>query len=292
MNIKDFFNSLTPEQIEQKNNEQFEENKRVYIEFKGAYEKGECSLCHSKLDNFSENNPCFHWFLKPNGIKKKDFKKYLSTPINYFQFDSYIRWMANLDKPFRNINDLKEEMNPSKVAEYTVKYKNIEWTISISENDKKGHLNSNYAEFPHFHIQMKVDNQIFIRFNDFHIPLSEADIFTFTALEEASDKIEWRNSFGEGMAILEDIDSLEQIDHLMTRTDDIENGTFNTGTMVQMPQGETMDGETLEKIFEESRKTKKPIRHLINKYFPQAKIITEIRPGDGVPEIKKRNTRK
>lgn len=292
MNIKDFFNSLTPEQIEEGNRKQLEENQRVYNEFKAAYEKGHCSLCKKGLNFFDPEHPCFHWFLKPEGIRKKHFKKYLADPIGFFRFDSYIRWVANLEEPFKNINDLKDEMNPAKVTEYTVKYKNIEWSINIGQTDIEGHTNSKNADFPHFHIQMKVDDDVFLRFNDFHIPLSEEDIFTFTALKEASDKVVWKNSFGEGMSILEDEEVLEKLDELMKRTDDVDNATFNTGTMIQMPEGESMSGEMLDKIFKESKETGTPVRHLIKKYYPKAGIVTEIKPGDGVPQISKRNKRK
>ncbi|HSZ87696.1 MAG TPA: hypothetical protein VK787_16800 [Puia sp.] len=169
MNIKNFFDSLIPEQIEEGNRLQLEENLRVYEEFKAAYKIGNCSLCTQPLKEFESNKPCFHWFLRPQGIKKKHFQKYLSTPIGFFRFDSYMRWIANLETPFKKINDLKSQMNPAKVIEYTIKYKNIEWSINIGRTDRIGYANTKNANFPHFHLQMKIDNNIFIKFNDFHI---------------------------------------------------------------------------------------------------------------------------
>lgn len=292
MKVKNFFDRLTPEQIIEGNKKQLEENIRVYDEFKAAYKIGKCSLCGQSLIEFISFKPCFHWFLRPHGIKKKHFTKYLSTPIGFFRFDSYMRWIANLEAPFKNINDLKSEMNPAKVTEYTIRYKNIEWSISVGKTDRFGHTNSQNANFPHFHIQMKVDNNIFIKFNDFHIPLSDEDIFTFRALEEAPEKVVWKNTFGQGMSIIEDEEELEQLDSLMIRTDDLENATFDTSTLVQMPEGETMDGDILNKIFKESKETGIPVRHLLKKHFPQASFMTEIRPGDGVPQMSKRTPRK
>ncbi len=292
MEVKKFFDSLTPEQIEEGNKRQLENNIRVYEEFQAAYKIGKCSLCGHGLSEFVSYKPCFHRFLRPHGIKKKHFNKYLSTQIGFFRFDSYMRWIANLERPFANINDLKGEMNPAKVIEYTIKFKNIEWSINIGKNDRIGHLNSQNANFPHFHIQMKVDNNIFIKFNDFHIPLSDEDIFTFRAMEEAPDKVVFKNTFGQGMSIIEDEEMLKQLDALMTRTDDIANAPFNTSTLVQMPAGETMDGDLLNQIFKESKKTGVPVRHLLKKHFPQASFMTEIRPGDSVPEISKRTPRK
>jgi ssDNA-binding Zn-finger/Zn-ribbon topoisomerase 1 len=291
MDIREFFNSLTPEQIEEGNKKQLEENQRVYNEFKAAYKKGICSLCGKPMNSFEEDKPCFHWFLKPDGIKKKHFKKYLSTPIGFFRFDSYIRWIANIEEPFKNINDLQSEKNPAKVSEYTVKYNDIEWSINIGQKDRHGHLNSKNANFPHFHLQMKAGNNVFLRFNDFHIPLSDEDIFTFRAIEEASDKVVWRNTFGEGISILENEESIEQLDKLMKRTDDIKNATFNTSSMIELPEGVTISDEMLNKMIEESKESEIPLRHIVKKYYPESNIITEIRPGDGVPKISKRKKR-
>lgn len=53
-----------------------------------------------------------------------------------------------------------------------------------------------------------------------------------------------------------------------------------------------MSGEVLSKIYEESRRTKIPVRKLIKKYYCEATVTTEVRPGEGVPEMKKRNKRK
>lgn len=291
MDIKQFFDNLTSKQIEDGNKQQFDQNLRFYNDFKAAFKKGVCFLCKQDLTEFTSSQPCFHWFLRPHGIKKKHFNKYLSTPIGFFRFDSYIRWVANHSSPFKNINDLKSEMNQSKLIEYTARYKNIEWSISISRTDRFGHINTS-VNFPHFHFQMKIDGLIFIKYNDFHIPLSEEDIFTFRALEEAPDKVIWTNSFGEGMSIIEDQELLEKLDKKMIRTEDFENATFNTSTLFQMPESQTINGELLNQILEESRETGIPIRHLMKKYFPEANIITEISPGNGVPDIAARSQRK
>jgi hypothetical protein len=79
MDIIDFINGLTPEQIDEGNKRQLEENIRVYNEFKAAYVKGYCSLCSHPINHFDESRPCFHWFLRPDGIRKKHFDNYLSS---------------------------------------------------------------------------------------------------------------------------------------------------------------------------------------------------------------------
>jgi hypothetical protein len=289
--LRKHIQSFPPEYIAKKNAEQLEENEKMFTEFKDAYSKGCCSLCGNKLDYFHPAETCFHWFLKPNGIKKKDFKDYLKEPLGFFRLESYFRWMATLDKFLKNINDLSGDISYSKIREVTIKYKNLEWALNFGQTDLEGHIGSKNADFPHFHLQMLVDGQPFIRFNDFHIPFSDADLFDLRLMEEANDLIDFQHSQGPGMSFIEDEEFLKELDEFSKVPENLENATFNTQSMIVMPDGKTMSGDMLSKIFEESRITKTPVRHLVRKYFPDAKILTQIEPTDDTPEMKKRNKR-
>lgn len=288
--LRKHIQSFSPDYIAQKNEEQLEENKKMFAEFKDAYSKGCCSLCGNKLDYFHPAETCFHWFLKPSGIKKKDFKYYLQEPIGFFRLESYFRWMATLDKFLKNINDLSEEISDSKIREVTIKYKNIEWALNFGKTDLEGHSGKN-SDFPHFHIQMLVDGLPFIGFNDFHIPFSDADLFNIKLMFEASDLIEFQHNQGPGMSFIENEEFLNEIDKFSKIPENIENATFNTQSLIVMPDDETISGDMLSKIFEESKKTKNPVRHLVKKYYPNAKIITQVEPTDDTPEMKRRNKR-
>lgn len=288
--IKDFMNSLTPEQIEEGNKKQEAKNKEIYLEFSDAYSKGCCFLCGMKLDYFSPSETCFHWFLKPSDIKKKHFKEYLSDDIGFFKLESYFRWLAHIEKPFKNINDLKCETTESKLLETTIKYKNIEWTLTYGKSDLEGHKDSKNANYPHFHLHMLVDGLPFIRFNDFHIPFSNEDLFNIEFLKQ--DNVLLRNSQAPGMTdILEDSEMLEKLDEHLTLPEDEEDAILIFSTMIQMPEGKSMSGEEVAEILEESKRTKRPVRHLIKEYFPDASIVSEVTPADGVPEKKKRKKR-
>lgn len=288
--FEDFMNSLTPEQMEEGNRKQEAENKELYLEFSNAYSKGCCFLCGMKLDYFDTSETCFHWFLKPSAIKKKHFKDYLSEDIGFFKLESYFRWLAHLEKPFRNINDLKCETTESKLLETTIKHKNIEWTLTYGQSDLEGHKGSNNGDFPHFHLQMLVDALPFIRFNDFHIPFSKEDLLNIKLLKR--EDVLFKNSQAPGMTdLLEDSEMLKMIDEHCTVPENEEDASLNFGTMIQMPEGKTMSGEDIAKIFEESKRTKKPVRHLTKEHFPDASIVTEVKPADGVPEKKKRKKR-
>ena len=52
-----------------------------------------------------------------------------------------------------------------------------------------------------------------------------------------------------------------------------------------------MSGEDIAEIFEESKRTKRPVRHIMKEHFPDASIVSEVTPADGVPEKKKRKKR-
>jgi hypothetical protein len=288
--FEDFMNNLTPKQIEEGNRKQEAENKEIYFEFSDAYSKECCFLCGMKLDYFNPSETCFHWFLKPSGIKKKYFKSYLSEDIGFFKLESYFRWLAHIEKPFKNINDLKCETTESKLLETTIKYKNIEWTLTYGQSELEGHKGSHNGDFPHFHLQMLVDGLPFIRFNDFHIPFSKKDLVNIELLKR--DDVLFRNSQAPGMAdILEDSEMLEMIDELCTIPENEEDASLNFGTMIQMPEGKTMSGEEIAEIFKKSKQTKRPLRHLMKEHFPGASIVSEVKPADGVPEKKKRKKR-
>lgn len=289
--FKERLKKLTPEEIEKNNQEQLDENTRLFKEFKDAYFRNCCFLCGNKLDYFSPYETCFHWFLRPNGIKKKHFQDYLSEPIGYFKLESYLRWVATMDKFLKNINDLQCETSKSKLKEVTIKYKNIEWSLTFGRTDMEGHPNTPNADFPHFHIQMLLDNRPFIRFNDFHIPFSEEDLFDIMLMQEANDIIDFKFHKAPGMSVLENEGLLKEIDKVVQVSDDLESAIFYNRTFITMPEGEAMSHEIIEAIKNESKRTKVPIRHIIKKYYPEAHIVTHVAPASGVPEKKTRNKR-
>src|ERR1017187_5621749 len=164
--LRKFIESIPKGEIERQNHLQDERNKHVHNEFITALKTNKCFLCGKQMDTFDELKPCFHWFTYPTGIRKKHFEKYLDKPLCFFQLESYFRWLANTENPIGNINDLKDETSKTSYLEITIKYKNIEWAFSIGHTDKEGHTNSQVGYIPHYHLQMKVDNRIFLKFND------------------------------------------------------------------------------------------------------------------------------
>jgi len=290
-NLRQFFQSIPADIIEKNTALQNIENERLYHEFIEALKIGKCFICGNQMSYF-QGDPCFHWFTYPKGIKKKHFKKYLSSPVSFFRLDSYFRWLANSENPLGNINDIQEEKSKASYLETTIKYKNIEWAFSIAHSDKKGHPNSYIGHKPHYHLQMKIDGNIFLKFNDFHIQFTDEDLFFIELREQAGDIIQFRTYHGEGMGLIEDEEALRILDENMKTVSDETKAQFNCQSLIEMPLGQTMDGEIIIKAMEESKKTKEPIRKVLKRMLPTAKITTYISPSDNVPQMIKRGGKK
>jgi len=291
MEIRNFLKNISPEEIAKRNEEQVTETLREHKEFLTAFDKQCCYLCGMKLKYFSQSEPCFHWFLIPSGIRKRDFNEYLATPIEFFHFESYLRWIANTEVHIKNINDLKNENPNGKIIERTIKYKNIEWSINAGTTDLNGHENSKNANFPHFHLQIYIDGKPFIKFNDFHIPFSHHDLFMFEAIKN-NDLVDHLNLFGEGISVIENETDLKWIDEHLESSDSIKDATFHTRSFFAMPDDETITLDKLEEYRIEAKKQKMPLRKYLKKVIPDIKIISEIGPGEGVVDKKSRNKRK
>lgn len=291
MDLRKFLENIPAEERISNNEKQLKENDIMFREFKEAYEKQCCSLCGIKLGRFDEGEPCFHWFTNPIGIRKKHFESYLKEPIGYFKLESYFRWISSIEHGFKNINDLSDEMSASKIREITIKFKNIEWSLNYGQNDLNGHEGSKNADFPHYHMQMIVDNRPFIRFNDFHIPFSNEDLFNIKLMNETPDLVEFRHTHGLGMSILEDEANLVELDKHMKVAENESEAPIHTSSIISMPEGKTMSGDVIARLMNKSKETGIPIRKLLHEYYSEAKIITEFKAGEGVPEMKKRNKR-
>src|SRR3989338_5064879 len=147
---KEVFKSLSHDEMRRISEEGMKRTDELYNSFKEHFSIGKCHICKSHLKSFSSKKPCIHWLLRPKGFKKKHFKS-LFTTYGYFQMEAFVRWVANLDDPIHNINDLEVEKSEKKIIETTIKYKHIEWSFACSRSDLEGHKNSPQTNFTHFH---------------------------------------------------------------------------------------------------------------------------------------------
>jgi hypothetical protein len=257
--------------------------------FVEAYGRAECYLCGKPFKTISKTEPCVHWILRQCKFKKKDFQSVYGC-FGYDQIAAFVRWCANQERFMSGINDLYEEKNDRKIFEWTAKWKNIEWTFDCSKNDYAGH-GGGASSFPHYHFQMRIDGKPFIDFGDFHIPLSEQDLFVLDlklALPE-----HFHHSFGYGGAGMQsafEADPEKVVEHTSVCNNE-EEATYHLQTMI-MSKDNPISGEQLVAIFEESKRTGQTFAHLARKHLYNVDSIkTVVSLADSIPEIARRAVR-
>lgn len=286
----EFLRGLSPSEIEEWNQRQLKQAQQEHAEFSAAFKEGRCYLCGTELQDFVRIMPCLHWLLRPNGFSKSDFPAVVAA-YGYRSISSYLRWVANEDRKAQNINDFADE-GTGKLIEETIRYKQLEWSISCGNSDFEGHqTNSPASRVPHYHFQMRVNKKPFIRFNDFHVPFNAQDLVEIGAMRSAPDLIKRMNVGGEGMDdVLNGVPLEKLIEHGVS-SDDEANAMLSISTMVLAPEGGTLSGDVLADIVEEAKRTGVTIASLLHKRLPEANIRTIVSPGDGVVEQAPRSGR-
>ncbi len=284
-----WFDSLPKDLVEQKTKEEHEKTVLQYEDFRSNYVQGKCYLCQAPLKTFSSRKICLHYLLRPKGFQKKHFVP-IYQKYSFHQIQAYLRWLANKDKPFGNINNLTDEMSEGKLFEITIKYKHLEWSFSCANGDFLGHNGSVESQKPHYHFQMRIDSLPFINYSDFHIPFSDYDLFIINMKKEHPEKILHSYPFGEGMEEVLSEKIIEEVIEHTSSSESEDNATFKFDTFIEAKPGETLNMDEISKIIEESNRTKKPMASLLKNI--DAKVTTIVSPADGVPKIAKRTPRR
>ncbi len=287
--LNKFLEDIRYEELKERNDKEFAEAEKDFLELKEALKFGNCSICGHSLSQFSEKKPCLHWLLKTKGFKKKHFSL-LYAKYNFHRMDAYLRWVANAEEPLKNINDLVEEKSSSKKIETTIKYKNLEWSFSCANSDYSGHHNRKVGREPHYHFQMKVDGNVMINYNGFHIPFHGEDFFGFSLSEGKIKKLGFKRIHGAGMQALLDEFSSEELLDQMVRAENFDDAQLHTSTLVEAAPGTTISGTDIANLYEEHKKTGIPMARLFKK-MQNVKTMSIISPGPGVPDLAKRISR-
>jgi hypothetical protein len=277
-----FLEGLSEEERQKGSEAEFLRAKEEHARFKEDYHNGICYLCHKPLSSFSKKRPCIHWLLKPKGFKKKDIKL-IAREYGIFQVQSLLRWYANEESFAKNINDLAEEGTGTKIIELTIRYKNLEWSFSCSENDFLGHQNSQNAQHPHYHFQMRIDKRPFIGFNNYHLPLSDMDVLNMSAKMAKPEFIKQRHSFGEGMSEMFAEEVVEQVLNTAVTDGDTEKAPIKFDTFAYAEEGKQINGDDLADLIEEAKEKGVTVASLIHK-LPNANTKVMVSPGPGVVE--------
>jgi hypothetical protein len=282
---------LPPEILAQGNREPHEAAVREYEEFTRAFREGRCDLCDKPLTSFSIDRPCLHWFLAPKGFEKKHFSL-VCGKFGFFQTISYLRWVASVEGFGKNVNDLTEEHHGQKLVDFTAKYKELTWSFSCGESDYSGHAGSQSGNFPHYHFQMMLGDKAFIRYNDFHIPLSPDDCYDLDLFLKHKDTVLQTFGPGAGMrALLEDEETAQLVIDQSTPTDP-EKATFHIQTLIRAPEGKRLSGDALADAVQEAKRRGCTVASILREYLPDAEIVHAVSPGDGVVDAKPRSPRR
>lgn len=231
----------------------------------------------------SKSNPCLHWLLRQCKFKKKDFSA-IYKHFGYINIAAYLRWVANEQSYHRNINDMEFLKADRKIFEYSIRWKNIEWTFDCSKNDFEGH-NGTRTNYPHYHFQMRVDDRPFINFGDFHVPFNEEDLFKLSLAQEYPKQFHFSfNGPGAGMQEAVEIDVRDIIEESTVVENSEEDGTYDMSTIIVQEGG--VDLQKLLAAYEESKAKGKTVASLAKKYFDNANSIeTIVSPADTISPI-------
>jgi hypothetical protein len=266
------------------------EAEKDYKKFVILLNEGQCSICGKPLKTFSANKPCLHWLLRPKKFKKKDFH-ILFEGFTYFRMSAYVRWVASIDKPMQNINDIQEDHPGGKLIDFTAKYRHLTWSFSCSKSDLEGHMTTKSGNFPHYHMQMKLNGQSFIRYSDVHIPFHKDDLFDIELYSKYKDFAV--HSYGPGSGMQELMGSEKGLEYIVDHsipTDDPDDAAYNLSTIIMAPEGGTISGDLIAEATKEAKESHRTLASVIREKLKHsgANITTIVSPGDGVPEPQQR----
>jgi hypothetical protein len=290
--LAEWLRTLPKEKILEGNTEERKQAEEDWKLFVSLFKKAICSICKKPLKSFSESTPCLHWLLRPKKFKKKHFPL-LYERFTYFRISAFVRWVASIESPVKNINDIKEEHPGDKLIDFTAKYRHITWSFSCGKSDFEGHTNSKEGNYPHYHFRMNLDNNAFIRYGDFHVPFHDDDLYDFELFRKHGDLFKHSYGHGTGMAMFLDTEEgAELVIENSTPTDNYHDAAFEMQTLVMAPLGETISGKLIAEVQAEAKSSGKTIASIIRDKAPNANIITVLSPGPGVPAAKQRSERK
>ena len=290
----EWLKQLPEETLHEGNERDHLQAEKDYKKFVTLFNEGQCSICMKPLKTFSAQTPCLHWLLRPKKFKKKHFPT-LYNAFSYFRISGYVRWAASLDGPMKNINDIQAEHPGGKLIDFTAQHRHITWSFSCGKSDYEGHKTTKSGNFPHYHMQIKLNGNVFIRYNDFHIPFHDYDLFDIELFNKHKEFAVYSYARGAGMQeLMGNKEGLEFIVDHSTPTDNSEEAAYNISTMVVAKDGETISGDLIADAIKEAKESGRTIASVMREKRKDttANITTIISPGNGVPETQQRTGRK
>ncbi len=275
--------NMPQEEIARIKRKNVDEAERLYRRFTESFKKGLCDSCRNPINSFSSDSICFHWLLRPNGSKKVNIKEVLEAK-GYFRSASYIRWVCNQDVHLARINDLSEEGDTQAIFHWSGQYLDTKWTFVCTSNDYHGHQ-GHESRFPHYHIEMRLHDRIFIRFNEFHLKFTDEDLFNLRCDLDVSCPV--KHTFGPHGSGMEDALSIpsDKIMEGVQITDNPDEAVYHIHTILTDKKG--IPGEIIQEALQRSKDSGKPVATFLRElgYSPQVCI----EPIDNIPDKQDRN---
>jgi hypothetical protein len=285
--------NLTPEEHQRVNERARKQGEQEHKAFREKFQAGQCWVCGELLTGFDAAKPCPHWLLKPTGFGKEHFEV-ITGKYSLIQLEHYLRWVANEEAFAKNINDLANE-GSGKLVELTIEYRNLQWSFSCSATDLSGHEGGGeHSKQPHWHFQMYVDDQPFIRYNDSHAPLSERDIGVLEHMRNNPGKVRRRFAGGTSAGDVLDPSTLEQVVAAgrSAATDDEANaGLIDLSTIMIADPGTTISGEDIYNLIQAAKAENVTVTSKL-RGLKGASVATLVSAGPGVVAQAVRSGRK
>jgi len=283
----ELINSCPIEELQARAKEHNRQALEDFEELKSALHGGNCSFCSHDITYFDEKNPCFHWLLwQSKELNKKHFLR-LFEQAGFHKIRDYLRWVANCEKPFANINDLVGEGKSTNFIDLTIRYKNLEWSFICSKNDRTGHTDTHKGKNPHYHFQMKKDGYVVINYNGFHLPFTDYDEFCFALADGKFDRIGASDGRAAGIQTVLDSTNPENLIDIMTPADPEEDAPFKIDTLIEAEEGYAISGDEIANLIKESKKTGKTMAKLVER-LKNVKLTRIISPGPAIPQKSQR----
>ena len=276
--FKQYMASMPPDARRQVEQRYADEADALYNSFKASFMKGLCDTCGKPLTSFTPGAPCFHWLLRPKGCKKSHIAEVFQSK-GYFRTASYIRWVCNQAVHIARINDLSEEGDKEAIFHWSGEYTHIKWTFLCRLNDYQGHQGQN-DNFPHYHLEMRLNGRVFIKFNEYHFRLTDEDLISLRCNLDSSCPV--KGTFGPHGSGMEDAFSIP-IDSMMQGmqiTDNQSEAVYHIQTVLMDEKG--IPGEIIEAALKKSKETGKPAAIFLKEIGYNPKI--HIEPPKDVPE--------
>jgi hypothetical protein len=275
--------NVSPEERARINERNLKEALEQHKRFSDGFKTARCYLCGDALTDFNESKPCQHWLLKPKGFSKHHLER-LAAKHSWAVLEHYLRWVANEEAVAKNINDLADE-GTDKLVELTIRYRNLEWSFSCGANDLSGHEGGGEpSKRPHYHFQMYVDGKPFIRYNDFHLPLSAADVGFLEHMRQNPGKVRRRLPGGAGMNEMLEEHTLERIVRFGrsgASDEEIESAPIRLNTLIMAEPGKTISGDDLYNLSQAAKAEGVTVTSKLHE-LNGVSIQTLVLPGPGV----------